>query len=205
MRYSLRELLIVGTVASLAVPGLLFAVVWTKWLAVAATVVVFLSALDRLWIAQGEARATAIGWVLPMLIYTGLIYVGGSDEQNPWSGKLWTTKLMSAPLQQAMKPHSGYRDINTGEVHTEMPAGAALIGGGGGGFGGGGSVGGGGGGQGGAPQAFVSFHRFPRSENFMPTAHCLWALLFGYTGSKYAASVYRRRARRQHATPTNND
>ena len=193
MRFSLRELLILMTAATLAVPALMFATPWLKYAVIAVTGVVCAVMVDRVLTGNGGRRAAAVGWVAPSLFYAWLVVSGGQAEQDVWNGKLWTTNLMEKPLYWATKPRSYWHDLTNDKKFDEYPqelfdkgAIAVSADGLGGGFGGGGF---------GTPPTGpqVAFIQVPRQGDFMPIAHSLWTLLFGYAGMKYAQWVHARK------------
>lgn len=174
MRFSLRELLIVLTVACLAVPALLFAGPVVKGIAVTGVGAAMLAAAIHAAIDTGRRRALAVGFLIPAVAYAGMLLLAGSPEHDPYKGKFWTSKVMQQPLAWATADRSYYVDFQGKRTKQPPPA---PRGGGGGGFGGG---------FGGA----FAYREIPARDDLMPVAHCLWTLLFGYLGMKYAGWVF---------------
>ncbi|MEM8864736.1 MAG: hypothetical protein AAGF31_04240 [Planctomycetota bacterium] len=191
MRFSLREMLLVVTIASLAVPALYFANPWVEALVAGATAVLLAGAAIRSLVCRGIRQAAAVGFVVPALLYgvalaTSATHseLGGVSyrEMDPYNGRLLTTKSMRYPYEWTTSQRSYYIDSG-GKRTKSQPDDYDPYNAGGGGLGFGG-IGGGGG---------PRFVGLPDRDDFMPIAHCLWTLLFGYAGMKYASWVYARR------------
>lgn len=176
-QFSLRELLCVVLFAGLGLAAL-------RTGGMLASVMVFLaylllSALGIVVVVgRGPLQAFAIGFVIPVIIYGTVVYAMGSNELDPYAGKLPTTRWL-LPVQKAMVQRT-WIDMSTGQAVPDYDPATDTTDGnaGGGGFGGG---------------RMMGISESPDRATFMGLAHLLLALLFGYAGAKFAVVLYRRR------------
>lgn len=190
MRFSLKEFLLIATVACLGVPAFCFATPVVKSLVLMATAAVVLRAAIRAMIEREAPQAAAIGFLLPAVVYSVLVVSSVSSGQfgrqyhelDPYTGKLPTTQLLTKPMEILWAQRSHWLDPQ-GKPSKSPPASNAAN------FGGGGLA---------VALTGVGWRHVenpPRGEA-MAIGHCLWTLLLGYLGSKYAAHVYARRVQR---------
>lgn len=186
MRFSLREMLLVLTVASLAAPALYFANPTIRASSIAVVGLVILIASLHAVVDRGPWRAAALGFLTPALLYLLAIFASG-NEGNPYRQNhiLPTTTAMKWPLQAMVSRRAYSIDPNGKRVSGPPPQGAAMVGGGawGGSFMGGGGFTNGGGWR---------YFSLPDQDSFVWIAHCLWTLFFGYLGMKYAVWIHSR-------------
>jgi hypothetical protein len=172
LRFTLCELLLLLAFVAIGCAALKYA--GGMWLAGLSSVVLllFMGAVVLAAVDRGNRQAQAIGFALCVAIY-GVVFWSTSSltsaEQNPdldpQAGRLPTSKAL-APVFEAIVKRS-YHDVTTGQ-ETAPPAP---------GFGG----------------AYV--REIPDRSQFMATGHLLFALAFGYLGSRVALWAYARRSR----------
>ncbi|TWT73808.1 hypothetical protein Pla123a_37020 [Posidoniimonas polymericola] len=191
MQFSLKEFLAIAGVVSVGTASLLYAssLVSGLWLAVVGALL--MGAAIHSALLAGARRASAVGFLVAALVYTSALLTQSYDrngypvnrEFEPWAGRFPTTIAMQRPYQGATFSRSYYTDEN-GNRYSQVPAGATVDDG----FGGGGFA------FGAAPPApgalKVKQVSAPPMQQFMEVAHCLWTLLFGYVGGKYAVWLY---------------
>jgi hypothetical protein len=130
------------------------------------------------FVGRDESRAAAIGFLVPVIIYAASILAIGHSELDPY-GNLPTTKLIQPAHRLIVRQE--WINAMTGEALPDYdPTTAPKFGGGG--VGGLYTVGG-------AP---VGMKETPDRTTFMSVAHALLAMVFGYTGSKFAVYIHRR-------------
>ena len=122
------------------------------------------------FVGRDEARAAAIGFLVPVVVYAASIYALGSSELDPYDGKLPTTKLIEPAFRVIIRKE--WINAMTGEPVPGYDPTKAPVGGGG--------------------FASVGLKETPDRTTFMSVAHALLAMLLGYAGSKFAVYVYRR-------------
>jgi hypothetical protein len=188
IRVSLRELLALFATFAVGFTALAYANSW--WMAAASgvTLLAFIAAVIMALVDRGPRQAFAIGFAASIACYLPLFLLG--RETDPFTGKLPTSQLLQ-PMFLAVREQS-YMNVQTREIvkESEIPEGALVEG------------------QGGFPNYgrrvgsqpyFTPADTIPRLEHFMPIGHCLWALLIGYVGGKFARWVYIRRVREKQA------
>lgn len=190
-RLSLREMLVLVTLAALAIVSLKYAS--DLWLAVIAalTMILCFVALIIAAIDRGGRQAFAIGFSLVAIGYWGIIINGartgpdnGRIALNFSSGRLPTTVLLGRLYSAVREAH--WFDPNTHEeVFGYRPdeTRSLLPGRGGPPF---------------APAPYLS--NVPKQQDFMPIGHCWWAILLGYVGGYFGRFVYLRRVQEQPAS-----
>ena len=190
MRFSLREFLMIATSVSVGVPAFCFANPVIKSFVVALVGLVSIMMAVRAAVERDRNQATAMGFVIAVAIYVLAVSVSGWDkEDSPYSGRLPTTMLTKFPLEAVQQQRSYWVDPDGNRSATPPPLGARRASGA---FG----FGGGGGGFAGPVGPTWSYFSHPQQGEAMVVAHCLWALLLGYGGGKYAGHVYRQRVDR---------
>jgi len=207
LRISLREFLILVTAVVVGCASLKFANDYWLIIVSLTTFFAFIAAAIVALIDRGSRQSIAMGFILAGVVYGGLLSSQASDgdqnravvrnpEFDPYDGKLPTTRIMR-PLFEAVSV-DWYLDRATGKRINEyqLPPGATIDR-----YADWGGMGGGGGGmRAQAPKTGFGYAgQTPDREHFMPIAHCLWALLFGYAGGHFARWVYFRRLREQKA------
>jgi hypothetical protein len=125
------------------------------------------------FVGRDEVRAAAIGFLIPVFVYSVSIYSLGSSELDPYEGKLPTTKLIEPAFRVIVRQE--FIDAMTGEPMPGYDPTTAPVGGGG-------SFG----------LSSVSLKETPDRTIFMSVAHALLAMVLGYAGSKFAVYVYHR-------------
>ena len=107
MRMSLRELLAIVSIIGIGVAGL-FGGPPIAWLGVAICFVIIAAAAIAACAALGRLRASAIGFVIPVVLYGATVYVAGEREIgiNSAQASLPTSKLFQSILQPRY-PRSG--------------------------------------------------------------------------------------------------
>ncbi|HEX6962796.1 MAG TPA: hypothetical protein VF175_13075 [Lacipirellula sp.] len=186
LRVSLREFLVVFSAFAVGFTALAFANSW--WLAAVSgvTLLAVIAAAVISLVDRGKRQASAIGFAVSAVCYLPLFLQG--READPFTGRLPTTQMLQ-PIFLAVREQS-YVNSRTREIvkETEIPRGAPVEG------------------KGGFPTYgrrafsggyFLRADSIPALEHFMPVGHCLWALLLGYVGAKFAGWVYVRRLREQ--------
>lgn len=181
MRLSLRELLTLVGLLAVAIPLLLFGGPFASGLVLTLAVLISLAKTIQALVARGETQAAATGFAIVAVFYGGCVFASVKGDNREWreleylEGALPTSKVLY-PLLSAAQRQRTYYVSPEGKTTRESPlAGTPL------------SYGGLGSGW-----RVVSL---PQTECFMATGHSCWALFLGYIGSKYAASVHRKRTR----------
>jgi hypothetical protein len=183
---SLRELLTLFAAFAIGFTALTYANPWWMAAVTGVTLLAFISAIIVALVDRGPRQAFAIGFAASIACYLPLFLLG--RETDPFTGKLPTSQLLQ-PMFLAVRDQS-YINARTREVvkETEIPQGAMVEG------------------QGGFPTYgqtsgsqpyFTRGDSIPSLVHFMPIGHCLWALLIGYVGGKFATWVYVRRRREE--------
>jgi hypothetical protein len=181
LRVSLRELLVAFALIGVGCAALKYAgEAW--WMVLSAVMLVgFLAAVIMAVVGRGPGQARAIGFVLCVGIYGVLIWsaqIGRGNGQNreldPYEGRLPTTKLLK-PLFELLVVRTWIDTFTGKEVPNYNPPPED-----------------GNPGMGFFPGAMGS-RESPERGQFMAIGHLLWAVLFGYLGSRFAAWVAARR------------
>lgn len=175
LRVSLMELMAVLAAVGVGCAALKYAGdVWWTVLS-AAALVGFLAAAVVAVVGRGPGQARAIGFVLCVGIYALLLWSakvgnGQNRELDPYDGRLPTTKLLK-PVFESLVVRT-YIDAFTGKEMTNYnpPPGTVL-----------------------GNSGTIISQETPDRGQFMAIGHLLWAVLFGYLGSRFAAWVDRRR------------
>lgn len=130
------------------------------------------------FVGIGAPRAYAIGFLVPVTFYATCVTLGGSDELEPYDGKLPTAFILRYAHQQLVT--RSYVDLATGKVIPNYdPAAAARSGAMPGGMGMGG--------MGGMGPMLVEI---PDRGTFMLLAHTLLGLTLSWLGAQFAMRVY---------------
>ena len=167
---SLREGLVLIFVAGLALTGLLSGGITGTLFQLLAFALTATFAIT-VFVARGRIRSFSIGFVIPTLLYAAALFVAGNPELDPYEGKLPTTALILPLFQNLVR--SEYVNVSTGEVVKDFdPAKNPGMGGGGLGMG------------------VIRLREVPDRSTFMPVAHSLLALVFGYAGAKFALFIH---------------
>ncbi|TWT73809.1 hypothetical protein Pla123a_37030 [Posidoniimonas polymericola] len=184
MQFSLKEFLLLVGFASAGMASLLYAspAVGAVWQLLVAALV--FAAAARAWLLPGPRRVYAVGFLAVAVAYTAVLYSYGNEvsngyrsnyEYNPGGGKMPTNKLMQQPHTWVAASRSYFVDID-GKRYPQVPPGHTI-----------GDIY-----NNSTGQKLVAYHVLPEAESFMTVAHCLWTLLLGYVGGKYAVWVYTR-------------
>lgn len=120
-------------------------------------------------------RSFAIGFLVPVVIYSATLFWIGNSELNPYEGKLPTTKIIRPVFELIVKRE--YVDVTTGKLVPDYDP-TANVGIGVGGFGG-------------SP---VGVRETPDRTTFMSLAHVLLGMIFGYVGAKFAVWIERKQS-----------
>jgi uncharacterized membrane protein YgcG len=190
LRISLRELLTLVAIVAVGCVALKYANEY--WVAVISFIMILavMAAAIIALVDRGPRQASAIGCLSALAIYAALLYAC-KPELDPYDGTLPTTRLMR-PLFEAMSTNWYFDLANRKEVNqSQLPSGATIH------YGGGGGGGIFGGGVAPPTTGFSNIGEKPSREHFMPIAHYLWALIFGYVAARFARWVYARRVREQ--------
>lgn len=127
------------------------------------------------FVGHGRARVGSIGFLIPVLAYASAVNVAGDSEMQLSNGVLPTTQLLWPAYRAIVRVN--YTDPFTGETLPEDNA--RVVQQNSGAFGGMGGV---------------MVHETPVRESFASLAHVLFAMLFGYIGSKFAIWINRETA-----------
>ncbi len=178
VQWSLRELLVLVFFVGLASASLPLAggIVWSVTLMLSFFLCTGLAILS--FVSRRELQAFAMGFVIPVVVYAGVVLALGQSELDPYSGKLLTSHALRPVFELVVTRK--YVDTETGK---EIPNYDSRI-----------AVGGGMGGS----MSVVGLSEDLNRPTFMGFGHLLFALAFGYVGGKFALAVYRRR-KRDHA------
>ncbi len=175
LQVSLRELLFVVLFAGLGLASLRaggFVASCTVFLAIVVTMCLAIVA----FVGRYTTQAFAIGFLIPVITYGVAVLAVGKSELDPYEGKLPTSRLL-LPIFQAMAKQT-WTNAWTGEVVPDYDPATDPN-----------RAGAGGGGFGGSP---VALSESPDRPTFMSLGHILFAMMFGYTGAKFAVIVYRK-------------
>lgn len=177
MSFSLREFFVLITAISLAVPALYFANPVSKTIVLLVTALIVVAMVIRAGVERGAKRAGCFGFAAASLVYVFLWTSAASTKNGEWKifgGPLPTETVASVPLKLIQDRRIHYVDlegVRVSQAEYDAARTAATPG-----------------------STLVVFKRLsPEHKDFMPIAHCLWTLLFGYLGMKYAVWVYARR------------
>ena len=129
------------------------------------------------FVAVDQPRAFATGFTVPVLIYGLIVFACGSDELDPYEGRLPTTTHVLRYAHQTLVTTT-WTNLATGKVDpdydpSQYPAG---------GYGGGGFVAGG---------PVMILDESPDRPTFMSVGHLLIALMLGWIGGKFAVFTHR--------------
>ncbi len=170
-QFSLRELLVLTVFAALGLAALKFTGVAGGVLQ-AVSALVLMGLLIVACVDRGRRQAFAIGFVVPVVVYTIMLSLGGSKEQNFRWSRMFTTKLTGVAFESMVI--RTFLNSDTGEILPEENFRNYTPGG----FGIGSSV---------------NVHESIDRGEFLLSGHILWGMLFGYLGGKFAVFVYVRR------------
>lgn len=164
MKISLRELTAVVTflaisVASLRAGGFLASL--TLFIAIVFTMALAIIA----FVAKDRLRSYAIGFLLPLLVYSATLYVSGARELDPYDGQLPTTRALTYLHESLVK--KTYIDIVTRkEVPKWVTAGGNFN------------------------HQMVGLKEEPDRPTFMTLAHTMVAMILACLGGKFATFIY---------------
>jgi hypothetical protein len=181
-RLSLRGLLLFVAAAAVGSAALRFANDWWLAGAVGALLITITTAAIVAVVGLGARKAGAAGFTIAAGIYLflALLFSAGylprnaNPEFDPYIGRLPTTQLLRPAF--AMTVSYWTTDLRTGE---ELPSKPPLN-----------------------PRQLVSFsgvliRERPDRGHFMQIGHCLWAMVMGFLGSRFAQFVHGRREREE--------
>jgi len=168
---TIRELMLIVLSVAVAIAGL-------RSGGILASLVIGVSAITTVCIAivafvgHRRARVSSIGFLIPVLAYAMVVNVAGDSEIQLSKGVLPTTQLLWPAYKAIVRVN--YSDQFTGQFLPDddiriVQRNSQTIGGMGG----------------------VMVHEMPVRESFASLAHLLFAMLFGYVGSKFALWVNR--------------
>ena len=166
-QFTIREGLILVFVAGFAVASLSVGGIVASLFLIFALVLVTAFAISA-FVGREDLRTYAIGFVLPVFLYSLILFAFGASEFNPHNGKLPTTNLMG-PLFEGMVKLE-YVDKDGNVVQDYDPAKKPTSGGG---FG--------------TPTIYP--RQTPNRITFMSIAHTILAMLAGYLGGKFAQFI----------------
>jgi hypothetical protein len=167
-QFSLRELLLLILSAGVAVATLRAGGI----LAPATIMLMMLATMCSgivAFVGRCRLRAAAMGFLVPVAMYSAIVWASGLRELDPYDGRLPTSRSL-APLFEALATRT-WRDAITGEIDPDYDPAIVLRGG----FGGG-------------PPMVL--HESPDRSSFMVLGHVLVAACLGYIGSKFAVGVH---------------
>jgi len=142
--------------------------------AVFAGIVLVMALAIVAFVGNAQPRAFAIGFLLPLLVYAATVLAAGSNELDPYDGRLPTTTILRYAHQALVT--TTWTDTLTGKIVPDYnPANDSKRGSGNGTFGG----------------SSMAIHEHPDRPTFMSLAHLLLAMMLGWTGGKFAVYVYR--------------
>ncbi|TWT32205.1 hypothetical protein KOR34_39660 [Posidoniimonas corsicana] len=178
MRFSLKELLLLAGVVAVAAASLPAAsrMVASCW--VTATLIVSVAALVRGVVLTGDRRVFGLGFFLFAAAYAVVLTTGQSGESTRHlisnrelrpDTGLLLTTRAVEPLRNALQSRQWYDANNNLLESTDDPA------------------------------LRASSNLVPHTVDLMMVAQCLWTLLLGYLGGKYAVWVYSRHGGQQAA------
>jgi hypothetical protein len=172
---SLREILFVVLFAAIGLASLRAGGVVASCTVFLAIVVTMCMAIVA-FVGRYTTQAFAIGFLIPVIAYGAAVLAAGKSELDPYEGKLPTSRLL-LPLFQVMAKQT-WTNLLTGQVvpdydPTTDPDRAGPVGGG----------------FGGSP---MGVSESPDRPTFMSLGHVLVAMMFGYTGAKFAVIVHRK-------------
>ncbi len=179
---TLRELMLGVLFIGLGCAGLLTGGVMASIFLGGAFIVTIGFAIVAL-VGRDELRATAIGFLVPVIAYAASIIAVGSPELDPY-GNLPTTKLIRPAFELIVRQE--WINPTTGQPMPAYDPTTAPMGPSGPTFNG-------------LP---VHIRETPDRTAFMSVAHALLAMLFGYAGSKFAVFVYRKHRPPVHGADT---
>jgi hypothetical protein len=193
LRLSLREMLaLVAAVALVIVSMLNASPLWQSIVGVIAMLVVFAMLIAAIF-DRGSRQVFAIAFAVVTLGYAVMV-MNGAKRQAP-SGMMHNAELYGEP--DAVLPTSVFlrwldqRLEQTNYVYTDtdekVPASEES------------NINQPGIGMPSIAGRTVTWQQLPPLDNFAPTGHYWWALLFGYVAARYAQFVYTRRIRQQPA------
>jgi hypothetical protein len=171
MQISIRTMLALVTIMALAAvaitTGGISAAIFQSLVAC-----ISLAAIITVFVGRGRARATAIGYAMPLTLYLAALIAIGKSEFDPFRGTLPTSRIARNGYAELYTPT--YRDIQTGEILSREEV-AKLESKAGFGF----------------PSHVSLVEMFPDPIEFMATAHASFVFLFGLFGAAYAALLHR--------------
>lgn len=177
---SLRELLAIVLFAGLGLASLRAGGVFASIVNFGAMVLTVCFAIIA-FVGREQLRVFAIGFLIPVVAYAGIVLTVGKSELDPYEGKLATSQLLRPLFRMIAKPI--WTNTLTGEVVPDYnPAKDPNRGGGGMG----------GGGMGGLAGSPMGYSESPDRSTFMSLAHVLVAMMFGYAGGRFAVAVHCR-------------
>jgi hypothetical protein len=184
LRVSLREMLVAVALVALAIVSLTYASLWWRLGVVSLLMVVFTAAAIEAFVDRGARQAFAIGMLVTLIIYAGLIAYGRRDTDQGVEGdfslygQLPTSRLLRLVHQGIATQR--YVNARTGEELPDFDPQTDRAAQGGRRFS--------------APGRIVATRvDTPTPGEFMKIGHCWWALLFGYIGGRFGRFVDKRR------------
>ena len=175
---SLRELLFVVLFAGLGLASLRADGVVSSFTIFLAIVVTMCLAIVA-FVGRHTNQAFAIGYLIPVIAYGAVVLAVGKSELDPYDGKLPTSRLL-LPMFRVMVKQT-WTDVLTGQVVPDYDPATDPN-----------RAGAGGGGFGGSP---MGLSESPDRPTFMSLGHILIAMIFGYSGAKFAVIVHRKQQR----------
>ena len=172
-QFTIREGLVLVFVSGFAIASLSSGGIVASLFLTFAMALVAIFAISA-FVGRIELRTYAIGFIVPVFLYSLILFMFGASEFDPCEGKLPTTKLMR-PLFEGMVTNE-YID-QSGRVIKDFDPSKTPISGGG--FG---------------PPA-ITFRETPDRITFMSIAHTILAMFGGYHGGKFATFVGKQQSR----------
>jgi hypothetical protein len=186
LRVSLRELLVLTGLVAIAIVSLLYASLWWRLGAVSLVSITFTVAAIEAFVDRGPRQAFAIGMLVTLAIYGGLIAYGRSDTNQRSEltlyGQLPTSRLLRF-VHEGIATRR-YVNAQTGEELPNYDPAADRAAQGGRRFSGPGQI-------------IAQRVDTPPPDEFMKIGHAWWALFFGYIGGRFGRFVFLRRSKEQ--------
>lgn len=168
---SLRELLAMVLFAGLGLASLRTGGLIASITTIVAIVFLMCTAILAV-VGRGQGRIFATGFLIPVVIYGGIVFAAGDKELDPYNGRLPTSRILQT-LWPVLATQT-WTDLRTGQVVPNYnPAVHGPMGG-----------------MGGMARAMSL--ETPDRPTFMSLGHILWATIFGYGGARFALAVYRQ-------------
>ena len=184
-RLSLREMLVLVAIVALAIVSLAYASLWWRLGVVSLILVLFTVTAIEAFVDRGSRQAFAIGMLVTLVIYAGLIAYGRRDSSVEGDFSLYGQMPTSRLLRLGHQGIATQRYVNarTGEELPDFDPQTDRAAQGGRRFSRG--------------EIIAQRVDTPPANEFMKIGHCWWGLLLGYLGGMFAAYVYLRRVKEQ--------